>query len=148
MSVNVEIKNIPGDLGDDDDAYSMEFPERVVEVLLARVDAGSGEHFVVSSFDPDTIDRVRELCELQTAQLVMDLNGWPDAIESTAERGHQFLHPWDPFVDEALLSDAHGRGLGVNTWTVDAHDRVAQLAAMGVDGVVTNVPAAARRALG
>jgi glycerophosphoryl diester phosphodiesterase len=36
----------------------------------------------------------------------------------------------------------------VNTWTVDEPERISYLCALGVDGVVTNVPDVALRALG
>jgi glycerophosphoryl diester phosphodiesterase len=36
----------------------------------------------------------------------------------------------------------------VNTWTVDAPERIAELAALGVDAIITNQPDVARHALG
>lgn len=146
MSVNVEIKNSPGDLGDDDSAYSLETADKVVAALEARAGRGVEEQIVISSFDPPTVDRVRAVGGPPTAQLVLDPGAWPDVIASTAERGHLYIHPWAPFVDAALVAEAHRSGIGVNTWTVDEPDRIAELAAMGVDGVVTNAPAVARRA--
>ena len=43
---------------------------------------------------------------------------------------------------------AHAAGLGVNTWTVDDPARIAELAAWGVDGIVTNDIPTALAALG
>lgn len=39
-------------------------------------------------------------------------------------------------------------GLAVNPWTVDDRDRIVELAALGVDGIITNVPGLARSYLG
>jgi glycerophosphoryl diester phosphodiesterase len=36
----------------------------------------------------------------------------------------------------------------VNTWTVDDPERIVELAALGVDGIITNVPGVARGLLG
>jgi glycerophosphoryl diester phosphodiesterase len=50
-------------------------------------------------------------------------------------------------VNEDLVHLAHQAGLAVNTWTCDEPERIRWLADIGVDAVVTNVPAIARRAL-
>ena len=147
MGVNVEIKNSPGDLGGDHVPHTMEVAEAVVSLLAERSVVGIADDVLISSFDPVTIDRVRELNGPPTAQLVLDLAGWSDAPESAAERGHSALHPWDPFVDAALLERTQALGLAVNTWTVDAPHRIRQLAELGVAGIITNTPAEARRAL-
>jgi glycerophosphoryl diester phosphodiesterase len=46
------------------------------------------------------------------------------------------------------MEEAHTLGIAVNTWTVNDVDEVARLAAAGVDAIITDVPADARRALG
>lgn len=38
----------------------------------------------------------------------------------------------------------HGRGRAVNVWTVDDPREIAWLAALGVDGIITNRPDVAR----
>lgn len=144
MGVNVEIKNSPGDLGGDEVPRSLEVVDAVLDLLVARKRSGIIQDILISSFDPATVDRVRILEGPPTAQLVLDPTSWGDVITSTVDRGHGFIHPWDPFVDEAFIDQAHAVGLRVNTWTVDDHDRIAVLVRMGVDGVVTNVPAEAR----
>lgn len=144
MGVNVEIKNTPGDLGSEEVPRSLEVVDAVLDLLNARRRSGIAEEILISSFDPETVDRVRILGGPPTAQLVMDVNSWPEVIASTVARGHGYIHPWDPFVDEAFIDEAHTAGLRVNTWTVDDRDRIESLVSMAVDGVVTNVPAVAR----
>lgn len=144
MGVNVEIKNSPGDLGGDEVPRSLEVVDAVLDLLVARKRSGILQEILISSFDPATVDRVRSLGGPPTAQLVLDPGSGGDVITSTVDRGHGFIHPWDPFVDEAFIDQAHAAGLRVNTWTVDDHERIAVLVGMGVDGVVTNVPAEAR----
>jgi glycerophosphoryl diester phosphodiesterase len=50
-------------------------------------------------------------------------------------------------VDQALVLAAHARGLAVRPYTVNRPEELARLAALGVDGVITDVPGRARAAL-
>jgi glycerophosphoryl diester phosphodiesterase len=43
-------------------------------------------------------------------------------------------------VDEALVASAHGAGLAVYVFTVDAAEDMRRLLRMGVDGLFTNHP--------
>jgi len=146
MGVNVEIKNSPGDLSDA--PYQLEVVDLVLDLLALRSEAGIVEEVLVSSFDLPTLDRVRALSpSLPTGYLVMD-PATVDAVAVAAGNGHSAVHPWDPCVTEELLEKCRAAGLLCNTWTVDDPARIAALAAMGVNGVVTNRPAAACVALG
>ena len=141
MGVNIEIKNLPIDPDHD--------PTMVVaRGVVAEVQRRSvHERVLVSSFDLDTVDAVRAMDPaVPTAYLVLD-PGAGTARDLAVERGHRALHPWNPMVDEALITGAHAVGLLVNTWTVDDPERIIELAAWGIDGIVTNVPDVARAAL-
>ena len=149
LGVNIEIKNTPGDLGPEEVPYRLEVVDAVLELLAARAAAGTQEEVLVSSFDLPTIDRVKELRpDVATGYLAFDLNAYPDSLRRAVDGGHDAFHPWDPFVTRTLVDECHGLGLRLNTWTVDEPDRIRELGAWGVDGVVTNVPAVAGRALG
>ena len=138
MSINIEIKNWPGDPDHDP---AMTVAKGVVAEVQGRRCHGE---VLVSCFDLDTVDAVRRLDpEIPTAHLVVDTDGGR-AVDVAVEHGHQALHPWDGAVDEALIERAHAAGLIVNTWTVDDPDRMRQLVDWGVDGIVTNVPDVAR----
>jgi glycerophosphoryl diester phosphodiesterase len=141
LIINVEIKNMPGDPGFEPDHA---IADAVVEVL-----AGSADRFVVSSFNLDTIDRVRGLPGAPpTALLTYSSSLDPATVFGLAvERGHRFVHPENGQVDEAYVVAAHEAGLAVNVWTVDDPSRIAELGSFGVDGIVTNVPDVARNAL-
>jgi len=69
------------------------------------------------------------------------------ARRGIAAAGHQAIHPHHAMVTSDLVDAAHGAGLLLNTWTVDDVDRMLELAAWGVDGIVTNVPDLAVAAL-
>lgn len=136
MGVNIEIKvTRPGsDLAD-----------RVVELVGSRRARGVDQQICISSFDEVTLDRVRSLHPaIDTAQLLFDLSSDPEAVERAADKGAVAINPWDPFVDAALMERCGALGLAVNPWTVDDRDRIIELAALGVDGIITNTPALAR----
>ena len=148
IRVNVEIKNDPADLGGEHVRWSVDPADAVVDLLAARRGAGADDDVIVSSFDPDTLARVLAVHpDLPTGALLGDLRADPEAVDRAADAGHVAVHPWEPFVDAAFVDRCRRLGLAINTWTVDDLDRVVALAGLGVDGVITNTPGAARTAL-
>lgn len=142
MIVNIEIKNVSID-PDHDPACAL--ADTVVDLLHER---GGRDRVIVSSFGLPTIDRVRALDpEVPTGFLTFIEPMGPKAIELAAGRGHQAIHPHVATIDEAYVALAHEHGLAVNVWTVDDPDQIRELAAWGVDGIITNVPAVALDAL-
>ncbi|MFN8039912.1 MAG: glycerophosphodiester phosphodiesterase [Acidimicrobiales bacterium] len=140
--VNVEIKSDPAEPGFDP-AYAV--AGEVAAVLAA---AGAPERFLVSSFDPGAIAAHRAVDpSIPTGLLVFHLADLARTVARAAEAGHVALHPFDPLVDAALVDAAHAAGLAVNVWTVDDPARMVELAALGVDAIITNVPDLARAAL-
>jgi glycerophosphoryl diester phosphodiesterase len=140
--VNVEIKNLPHEVGHD--------PEEAVAVDAARWLAdGPSVTVLVSSFTPPTLAAVRRTApQLDTALLLFAIGDPATTVAEAVSAGHAAIHPFDPIVDVTLIDAAHDAGLAVNVWTVDAPDRIRQLADLGVDGIVTNMPDVAARALG
>ncbi len=143
MFVNVEIKNDPSDPD-----YDAEFG---ISVAVAGLIAAYGMHdrVIVSSFDFTTILR------LKAADPTIPI-GWLTygeaeprrLIERAESHGAAAIHPHHLQVDEAFVERAAAANLAVYTWTVDDPDRIRSLAALGVDGVITNDPRGALRALG
>jgi glycerophosphoryl diester phosphodiesterase len=143
--VNIEIKNWPDDK--DFDATE-QVAEAVVALLEARGEVADGRN-LISCFHLPTVDRVHELAPgLATAWLLGLIEDAGALIDTAAERGHVAVHPHHLFVDEAFVARAHAAGLAVNTWTCDEPERIKELADLGVDAVVTNVPDVALAALG
>jgi glycerophosphoryl diester phosphodiesterase len=142
LGVNVEIKNLPFE-PDHDPQIAL-----AAAVVAAVRGADPPVSVLVSSFDRATIDRVHALApSLPTALLTYALDDASATIEWCVAHGHRALHPFDATVDHTLVAAAHDRGLAVNVWTVDQPERIAALAALGVDGICTNVPDVARRVL-
>ena len=140
MGVNIEIKVTRPDTV---------LADLVVELVGSRRHAGVDQPICISSFDEATLDRVRDLDPaIDTAQLLFDLAADADAVERAASKGAVAINPWDPFVDAALMERCRSLGLAVNPWTVDDRERIIELAALGVDGIITNTPGLARTYLG
>ena len=123
-------------------------PRAPIDAVVAAVaDARLHERVVVQSFDPFALRRARRLdselalCSLhlrRPSQRRLDgLAGWASAV--AVAHGQ---------VDAALVGRAHARGLGVRAYTPNLPSDLARLAALGVDGLITDVPDQARAALG
>jgi glycerophosphoryl diester phosphodiesterase len=142
MGVNVEIKNSPGEPGYDPHC-------RVVDLVVDLLRARRSPPILVSSFDAPTLTHLRELdLRIDTALLTFTLDDPAAVLAACVRAGHRALHPFDATVDQVLVRGAHDAGLEVNVWTVDDPARIAQLAALGVDGICTNVPDVAVAVLG
>jgi glycerophosphoryl diester phosphodiesterase len=133
LGVNVEIKNSPHDMDFDPEAA-------LVEPVVAAIRACS-QPIIVSSFHGPTLDRVRSVdSSVATGLLTFDLSDPARTIELALAAGHVALHPFDATVTHELVGLVHEAGLAINVWTVDDPARIEELAMMGVDGIVTNVP--------
>lgn len=133
MWVNVEIKN---DAGEPDFDPTDAIAERTVAALASR---GEDERWLISSFRLETVDRCRAVnSDIRTAWLVVAIPD--DVIATLVARGHSALHPWHGSIAHSHIDACHGAGILVNAWTCDDPDRIAELAAWGIDGICTNVP--------
>ena len=161
LVVNVEIKNISYE-PDFDPACSI--ADEVVALIAERrgshgsaqgdavddeVPDEGPDHVIVSSFHLGTIDRVKALDAAVATGFLTFVDPLPaEAVRVAADRGHDAVHPHEATVDADVVTAAHDAGLAVNVWTVDDPDRIAALAGIGVDGIVTNAPDVARGVLG
>ncbi len=145
--VNIEIKNLPHEPD-----YDTE--EQVARAVVGRVDAlGVAEQVVVSSFVFASLEQVHELeGGVETAWLTLpDLDPLA-ALDIAAERGCSGVHPERRSMQRAdilgVVAHAAELGLAVRPWTVDDEREIARLGRAGVDGIITDRPVVALRALG
>jgi glycerophosphoryl diester phosphodiesterase len=140
--MNIEIKNMP-----DDPDYDVEHGLSIaVAALIGAYDIA--DRVVVSSFNIDSVDRIHTLdSTIPTGWLVWGGSDPRSMIGRTVAHGLSAIHPNDLLVDASFVERAHEAGLEVNVWTVDDAERVEQLASFGVDGIITNVPDVALKAL-
>jgi glycerophosphoryl diester phosphodiesterase len=138
MTVNVEIKNYQGD-GDFDPEETL--AERVVALLRER---GGVDDVIVSSFGLGCINRIRQLDPSLPTAFLVTVAPDPDVagrvIDRCKRHGHGAINPHHIGVNERFMDLARAAGIAVNTWTVDDPDRMRQLAELGVDSIITNVP--------
>ncbi|MDH3705886.1 MAG: glycerophosphodiester phosphodiesterase [Acidimicrobiia bacterium] len=140
MGVNIEIKNLPDDPDFDADHL---VSDAVAGLARAYLDL---ENVLVSSFNIDAIDRIKQIDpELPTAYLAGDMGDPARGVARTLAHGHQAFHPYQALVDPLLVERAHEAGIAINVWTVDDPDRIGELVRMRVDGIVTNDVATGRR---
>jgi glycerophosphoryl diester phosphodiesterase len=146
LLVNIEIKNSPKD-ADFDPA------ERAADAIVALLQSRAGrDDVLVSSFHLPSIARVHELdAAIPTGYLAVLRPPPLDVLAAAVAGGHAAIHPfYGVLADEGaatVISAAHEAGIAVNTWTVNDADEIVRLAAAGVDAIITDVPAEARRAL-
>lgn len=138
LMINVEIKNDPRQ-------PDFDTTDRMADAIARWVAAGDRYHrVIVSSFNPGTVDRVRELdAAITTGQLVGPVAQPWDEIRSAADRGHRWIILAKRHFrrrSAEFVADAHGAELLVAVWTVDAPRTLRRLDEDGVDAVITNDP--------
>lgn len=138
LSLNVEIKP------DGVDALRAELIDQVVTILMS---VGEPHRFLVTSFDHDIVDSVRQLAPLLPTGLLVFENSLGEVLQRAAEGGHTAVNPWASLVDRQFVDRAHEAGIAVNVWTVDQPEQIRSLQAAGVDAIITNVPRLCRDVL-
>ncbi len=119
-----------------------------IEAAVARVieERGLLESCEVSSFDHSSVRRMKTLLPAVPGGILYDAM-LIDPFSAARLAQADALHPGWPMVTPDLVTEAHRRGLAVAVWTVNDEDAIAQLADIGVDAIVTDVPDVARRVL-
>jgi glycerophosphoryl diester phosphodiesterase len=131
VSVNVELK------ADRDESNAAETGRRVARRLAERSDPDA----YVSSFWWPALTAARDAApSLRRAFVFSDSPDRDALIASAVSAGLWALHPNRAYVTRELVGAAHAAGLRVNVWTVDDQDEIAALAALGVDGIMSNWP--------
>lgn len=107
------------------------------------------DRIIISSFEPLALYRVRSLDPgirrgllYSSKQPVHLRRAWLRPLLAPTH-----LHPEHTLVDVALLEWARRKRYRTNTWTVDNPHQARRLAAIGVDGIITNKPDIIRSAL-
>lgn len=140
--VNLEIKNVPGDPDfDSTPAYA----NSVMDVVLASRIPRS--QLLIQSFIPANLDAARQrMPGVATSLLSLQALNEP-FLQAAADRNDDFISPEWP-VSADYVSRAHGMGLDVAPFTLDAAADVRAANAAKVDALITDDPLMAGRALG
>ena len=115
-------------------------PEWEGRLLVSIGRAGLLGEAIVQSFDHRALRRLRTAApELRLAALYPELVPADQDLDGVASFA-DVLSPWHGAVDAGLLAAARARGLRVMAWTVNRPAYAERLLALGVDGVITDVP--------
>ena len=130
MLLNLELKNY--------EVFYDGLEQRVIDEVCAR---GMQERVFVSSFNHISMQRFKDLCpEIETGLLydkpLLDMEHY--LLPSNADNMHPryMLLQYQP----ELMDLFHGRGMKVNTWTVNDAADMRDMIHRGVDGIISNYP--------
>ncbi|MDQ3548715.1 MAG: glycerophosphoryl diester phosphodiesterase [Chloroflexota bacterium] len=145
--INVEIKNMPDEMDYDP---TNRLARRLVNLLTG---INSLDRVLVSSFNADAIDCVKELeSDIRTAYLSGPRADLHARTAYARARGHIAIHPHHSSLGHGdgarrIVNVMHEAGLEVNVWTVNDPQRMLEMAAAGVDGIITDDPGQLRQLL-
>ena len=131
LLVNIELKDISIK------GVGLEAP--VAEVVRQ---CGMEKKVLFSSFDPLTLRRMRPLAPQIPSGLLYahDLAVYLRRAWLAPWTPHEARHPDAEMTDGRLVKWCHVRKLRVNVSTVNEPDEMRRLVALGVDGIITDVP--------
>ena len=140
--VNLEIKNVPGDPDfDSTPAYANSVMDAVLASRIPR------SQLLIQSFIPANLDAARQRMPGVPTSL-LSLQAINEAfLQTAADKNYDFISPEWP-VSADYVSRAHGMGLDVAPFTLDAAADVRAANAATVDALITDDPLMAGRALG
>ncbi len=128
-------------------------PQELADLVVACAEAsGAASRLVVRSFDWRSLRHLRrrrpDIALTWLTDAASTASG-PRAVAAAAADGPPaaWVAVWAPAytaLTPALLEDAHGLGLRVIPWTVNAPSDVGRLIAWGADGICTDRPDLAR----
>jgi glycerophosphoryl diester phosphodiesterase len=142
-SLNLEIKNIPGEKDfDPTPAFATTITD---EIKASRLPL---RQLIIQSFYPPNLDLAKqELPGVETALLTGAGSTNYGGAEFAAARGYTWWSPGWP-VAKTDVDLAHALGLKVVPWTLDKPDQVKAAASFGAEALITNDPVMAKKALG
>jgi len=94
---------------------------------------------LISSFSEKILSTLRGLDQKISLGLLVSGRA-RGSVERAVELGCSSLHPEASQTDQALVDEAHARGLKVFPYTANEPAQMKQLLAMGVDGIYTDFP--------
>lgn len=112
---------------------------------LAAVDnRGLLESTLFSSFDDPILQELRQLSAGARIGVLVSPREPRESLAQSLNRAGavdaEAINPHFALVDETLVRAAHGEGLAVCVYTVDAEPEMERLLDLGVDGIFTNHP--------
>jgi glycerophosphoryl diester phosphodiesterase len=137
LLINVELTN-----------YATPFDSLPNEVIHLVRSFGLEQRVLFSSFNPLALIKAkRKAPEIPSGLLLLPLeNRWIRNILRWIVP-YNALHPEERLVTKRLIEREHAQGKTVNVWTVNEEKKMKDLVAIGVDGLITDVPDIAGKVL-
>lgn len=131
VAVNLELKCV----GDEERA------RRTGAAVASRIQARADPAVYVSSFWWQALEAARDAAPaVRRAFVFSDAPDRTALLAGARALGLWALHPERAYVTRELVDAAHAASLKVHVWTVDEPADIARVAAMGVDGIMSNWP--------
>lgn len=130
LPLDLEVKNHPLDPGFEPD-------HRIALEVAALARPGD----LVTCFHWPSMDVIRDRHpEVATGLLVGEGGSLEEAVRWAVEKGHPAVAPHHSLLNEQSVEAAREQGLAVVAWTVNDPQRAAELAAWGVEAIITDDP--------
>lgn len=125
--------------------------DKIIEAVKAH---NLFDKLLISSFDPDLLVYIKDIEENCKTGFLYSPDK-PITYKQVLGRAVDFaksidadaLHPHQIFVTKELVESAHENGIMVNPWTVNKEKDMKKLLGFGVDGLITDVPNIAKKAI-
>jgi glycerophosphoryl diester phosphodiesterase len=136
VAFNIELKLEPGR----PELYPT--PERFAELVLAPLKArGLLERVVIQSFDHRPLAAVKARApKVKVAMLLSD--NFPNPVAIARDLKAAIISPHHEWMTRDAVAALHAAGVKVVPWTANDEAAWARLVDMGVDGIITDDPAA------
>jgi glycerophosphoryl diester phosphodiesterase len=140
-TINLEIKNIPGD--PDFEASTMPAYAKRIATRIQRSEFPP-KKLILQSFYPPNLDVFESIPYFEPARIsYLSLNATNDVfLEAAISADADIISPGWP-IDAAFVERAHAAGLDVAPYTLDDVESLEDARDLGVDAVITNDPALA-----
>lgn len=113
------------------------FVSRVMDVIRTKK---IENRTTIQSFDIRTLQVLhKENAKVKLALLIMNKDSFEDNIKKLGFTP-DIYSPYHTLVNEDLVKKSHDAKVLILPWTVDEPEEMERLAALGVDGIITNQP--------
>jgi glycerophosphoryl diester phosphodiesterase len=130
MIVNVEIKSMDIEISDG--------VEQAVAECIQRY--AMQDHVIVSSFNPYTLIRFREVMPDIAIGFLYEKEVGIDSQAIMSGQTYEAYHPYYKDITPEMVQHEHQAGRFINTWTVNDVQEALKLRSWGVDAVITDDP--------
>lgn len=111
-----------------------------MSAVAAVVQRDALDRVIFSSFDPSTLEALREVSVDAHIAVLWSYAPFDGAFDLAERLGAAALHPRAEAVDVRTIDKARERGLAVNVWTVNEPGAILSHLRAGADGIISDYP--------